>query len=361
MNRLCYVLLFFSCGAVAAHRDPCGQISVFFTSTAPPSDERVRKIQLKNTYSLVKVESGCVNYWYGVKSKDPLSTECDFFTNQDNLLNDMRDHPVLKTLEIKLSYQFDLWTEKYVFRLYVKGLLISVFDGRTVKHVRYPPQRLDPEVIEVTKQFAQGRHVEMLTQRARELNKTWSALCETVKNRSSSDDEYNLWYVPNTDRVYCSVKTGLAWQRQIFIGRSRVKSDWTYSEGRYYILGSVPRGDGESFVCVITAANGLSVTRSIFVPRKHLRPRTTRGPPTTRVSSEPDDLLEIDPTTEMTRITAGYDEFEETASRTSVSPATVTAIVVVAIVLGSAIGLFAFRGRVRAAVTGFRRVDARSR
>lgn len=374
MRFLCYFLTFLTCGTAATYRDPCEKLSLIFTSTAAPSKEYVHKIQLENTYSLVKIGSSCVEYWYGLRYEEILSRECDFFTNQDYLLNDLLDYPVLRSVEIQLLYSLDLWTKKYLFKLYVKGLLLSVFDGYLVKRVKYSPQQLDPAIVDVAKQFPYGRSASMLTQYAKEFNATWSTVCEMAKNRSNLKDEYRLWYNPTTDRVYCSVKTVLAWRREVQIGRYRTKADWTYSGGQYIILGSISRGDETEFTCVIAASNGLMARQQLSIRPQHIRPRTTRKPQTTRAKGETGESSTSRPgstsasfgsesgsTIDTSRLPVTRDEVGEAPQRANGST-TIAAVVVVvvAIVSGSAIGLFVFRDRVWRAGNGFLRLTRRS-
>lgn len=380
MNLLLYLLTCLSYVTALTYRDPCEKISLIFTSTAAPSKEYVHKIQLENTYSLVKIGSYCIEYWYGLRYAEPLSRECDFFTNQDYLLNDILDYPIVRPLEVQLFYSLDPSTKKYVFKLYVKGLLVSVFDGYLVKRVKYSSRQLDPKVVDVIKQFAYGRSGSMLTQYAKEFDETWRTICGMVKNRSNSRDEYRLWYNPSTDRVYCSVKTVLAWQREIHIGRHRVKADWTYGGGQYFILGSIPRGDEVDFTCIIVATNGLVARQQLFVRPEHIRPRTTRRPQTTRAKEKTGEgstptknadhsfvsrsesthlsfgsapVPEFSPTTDLNWVVVTRDEAEGASEKRTGSAATTAVIVVVvAAVLGIAIALFVFRGRILNAGNG---------
>lgn len=364
MNLPLCVLTPFFFGTVVALGDPCEKISLVFTSTAPPSADYVHEIQLGITYPLVRITSYCLELWYGLRYEDPLRMECSFFTNQDNFLNDILNYPIMRPHEVKLSYEIDLSTKRYVFKLYVKGLLLRSFDGQVVKRVRYSSRQLDSEIADVAGKFAHGRHGTMLIEAADAMRRTWTAVCELIRNRSNSHDDYKLWYNPDADRVYCSVKTVLGWLRDIYIGSSRAKVDWSFGGGRYFLVGSVPRGDEVEFTCVIMAANGLLARQRIVIGSQHIRPRTTRRTPTTRTrekTAEPTSrseatrvsggsvpFPEVDRTTETNPIPVTHVEIEEAVPRTDVAPATVAAIVVVfAIVLGGAVGLFVFRGRIR--------------
>lgn len=375
MKSLTGVWLWLSYVSLTESRPPCEKVTLVFTSTAAPSKTYRHEIRLGNTYTLVRVGDPCVAYWYGNGYVESLKLECDFLANQVNLLNEILEFPVMRKLEIKLVYSADLWDRTYVFKLYVQGLPLTTFDGQRVRRLRYPSERLQKEVIEAADRFVFGRHGSILVQYAKEFETKWTAACETIRKRPPSFDAYRMWYHPDTDRVFCAVWTALPWTRDIVIGRHRAKPDWSYGDARYLIVGSAPREDDLEITCAILSSSGLLARQQLVIRPDEIRSRASPRPQTTgrteetegrSVSARHDTRTPVpsDPglelVTEMNWITAAPELEAEMPRTTSDSSATVAAIVVVLVLVsGSAVGLFACRERIRRTGPGFLRLCRR--
>lgn len=392
MNPLPCVAIFLLCRVSVAdsepvelrthRRDPCEHNTAVFTTTSNPSEETRHEVQLGSTYRLFIFGKFCIPRWTAEVYLTDVSPECDFFSNQDYLLEDIRDSDVLRELSVTLVYSLETATKVYAFRLYLDGILFSVYTRGVIKRVKHPPARLKKEVIEAANEFVTGRHGSMLE--SERYAKRWQTVCEIIRRRRSAFDEYKIWLNAREDRVFCSLQSTIPWSRVLTFGLPETRVDWTFLNHRFMTVGNVPRRRRDDFACVIVSPDGTVGTQRLSLGPIAIRPPPTPVPtkkvattraeprpipdplvPTTRIEAAPypsttqSPSLGIELVTEMERVTYTHGSGKVRASG-NVSVTVASAVVISAFVLGVVVSLVVFKDRVRRLATGFRPVSARS-
>lgn len=369
------VIALLSCGSPFAdsqatiekkERDPCERNVIVFTSTADPAKETKHGVSLGSTYTLFEFEARCVPKWIGDKYLENMRSECDFFSNQNGLLEDMRNVPALRNVLVTLVYSVDTTVRRHVFKLYLKGFLFSVFAEGKVRRVVHRPGVFEREVSEAAIDFVTGRHGSMIESETYATR--WNVVCGIIKRQDNDLDSYKIWYNDKEGRAFCSLQSTLPWRRIITFDRARANVGWVFRRYQFMTVGNVPRGERDEFVCTIESPDGTIATQRLDLRTDAAGPRPTpRFPSTTPVeenwggSATSEFASDMNWVTDSDRVTVAYDSEGARSVGGSSTTAAAVVVIVLVVVLGSAGGLFVFRDRIRRVGNGFLKVSGPER
>lgn len=358
MNLLVYAVTFSSCVAVAASsgtvvferrgsRRPCDDKSVELTITAAVGSETRYAFRLRSTDTIFSVRLSntllhfelttkmfCAVERRGWYIENDIGAVCMFFLEHQEMLEDLRESPALRNVNLTLIYAFDPKTNGYTFRLYVQGRLARVCTDGVTEYETDP--ELSREILDAAKSFNPMRLIVILKSRRQEMIDKWGLVCTKIENLNNESDAYRIWYAPDTRTVYCSLESRVPWRRNISVYGLRSEIRRTYGQDRFLTLASAPvGGSGTSFMCTIASPDGTVAIQNLTLPANGVVPQTTLVP-------------------------RGEAAAPAAENASGPSSATVTAVVVVSLLVsGIAVGLIAGRERIRRTGPGFLRLCRR--
>lgn len=328
--------------------DPCLDRTLILTTMARGRGDFKHEFRLNCTDTLFSVR--WLNHtlvWEAPSAVLDVSDEISFFRQQTATITAYLQDILEVSGILDLYYRFDTETRDLLIYLYFNSRWVSTYrDGK----VQFGDlSKLKRDVAEFIKTYASGIGTDVLKENAAKLENKWHGLCTSVKEMANiTSGNYSLAYDSRTSRVRCSLESRVPWFHSVFFNSTRASEiEREFSHGTYRTVGFTR--NARLTMCTITFPDGMVAIQTGF---SHGRRPTTRAPTATPIGTSPE--------VSMTSLGGSDDVGHASLSSASGTGAIVAGVLVPAVLLTGAVGLFLYRGRLRTVFPRFRRVPTES-
>lgn len=224
------------------------------------------KFRLGCTSTLFTMSGGSSSVtWY---AKQPLVsevwTEFYFFYEQAIVLRFIRILLGFEPTAMSLTCVFDLASKKYSFFLRVDKTFIGVCTSNKTSYICSAGRMT--EFFKNLEHYKDGKSIVTdLKKHVKSIQKKWLHVCRLFERLERNVTHvYSVYYDHITNVIRCSIESSVPWRYDIFINGSIINDTETKYDrivDMHMTVGSVPRGDGLHFVCVIVSPYGKSVSQ----------------------------------------------------------------------------------------------------
>lgn len=347
--------------------DPCEDRVIVFTTLAKSASDFEHRFRLNSTDTLFVAHGRSGNpIWEGLTQQVQVTVELFFLRQQASVLvTTLGKFLGPGSLVVKLHYEYNVTSMKYLFSFFVNGEMVSSYRDGKVDY--YDPfKKLRQEVANVVKRYVTGINVGYLKRFLKQLQDKWHGYCRAVtKIGNITEGEYALRYDLTKEEVSCSVRSRFPWRHLVFFNStvaSRISRSYDSSTQTHLTVGSEKVSPGTFTLCNITFPDGTvalqsEITRTTPTSVTVTTPKTTARPVEVSQTPSPAPSPTFWEATSGNSTDEGLGETSE-ASASGAGTAVAVVFVLLALLLGGTFGFFRYRDRLSRTFPKFARVSS---